>query len=73
MGSAGSHRDDTPGTKRTSLEVLDCEMVGLRATRINNQRGSPDRHHEGVSKADVLSSGTGNKRVSGPGPMGPSQ
>ena len=66
MGSAGSHRDDTPGTKWTSPEVLDCKMVGLRATRIKSQEGSPDRHCKGVSKAHVLSSGTENKGVSGP-------
>ena len=66
MGSAGSHSDDTHGTKWTAPEILDCEMVGLRATRIKSQGGSPDRHHESVSKADVLSSGTGNKGVSGP-------
>ena len=42
-GSAGSHRDDTPGTKWTSLEVLDRKVDGLRATRIKSQRGSPDR------------------------------
>ena len=66
MGSARSHRDDTPGTKWTSPEVLDRKVDGLRVSSIKSQRGSPDQHHEGVSKADVLSSGTGNKGVSGP-------
>ena len=66
MGSSGSHHDDTPGTKWTSPEILDCKMVGFRAIRIKSQEGSSDRHHEGVSKADVLSSGTGNKGFSGP-------
>ena len=56
------------GTKWTSPEVLDRKVDGLRASTIKSQRGSPDRHHEGVSKADVPSSGTGNKRVSGPTP-----
>ena len=61
MGSAGSHHDDTPGTKWTSLEILDCKMVGLRATKIKSQEVSPGRHREGVIKADVISSGTENK------------
>ena len=42
-------------------------MDGLRASMIKSQMGSPDRHHEGVSKADVPSSGVGNTRVSGLG------
>ena len=51
MGSPGSHRDNTPGTEWTSTEVLDCKMVGLRATMKKSQEGSPDRHCKGVSKA----------------------
>ena len=66
MGSPGSHRDNTPGTKWATTKVSDCEMVGLRATMKKSQEGSQDRHCKGVSKADVLSCGTGNKRVSGP-------
>ena len=41
-------------------------MVGLWATMKKSQEESPDRHYKGVSKAGVLSNGTGNKRVSGP-------
>ena len=66
MGSAESHCDDKPGTKWASPEILDCKMVGLRATRIKSQEESTDRHYRGVSKANVLSSRTGNKGVSGP-------
>ena len=73
MGAPGSRRNNTPGTKRTPAKVSDCKMAGLRAAMKKSQDGSPDRHHEGVSKADVSSSGVGNARVSGPGPMGPSQ
>ena len=65
MGPPGSHRDNTPGAEWTSTEVLDCKMVGLRAAMTKSQEGSPDRHCKGVSKAGVLSSGTGNKGVSG--------
>ena len=66
MVSPGSHRDNTPGTEWTSPEVSNCKMVGLRATMIKSQEGSPDQHYKGVSKAGVLSDGTGNKRVSRP-------
>ena len=66
LGYPGSHRDNTPGTKWTSTEVLDCKMVGLRAAMTKSQEGSPDRHCKGVSKASVLSRGTRNKGVSGP-------
>ena len=47
----------------TSPEVLDGKVDGLRASKIKSQRGSLDRHHKCVSKADVPSSGTENERV----------
>ena len=64
MGSPGSHRNNTPGTEWTS-QIPDFKMAGLRVTMTKSQEGSPDRHCKGVSKAGVLSSGTGSKGVSG--------
>ena len=34
-------------------------------------KGSPERHHNNVSKSDVPSRGVGNMKVSGPGPRAP--